>query len=101
MSGRIRNAFNRLSRRMSSREAERVGFIIPGSPGKYRKISASTQLTTTTTSSTTIINRTQQTPSGITTDATEEMADVVAPSVAVGGWPNNKDAYELGEVIGE
>lgn len=74
----------------SVRAAERAGIFLPGSPGTYRKISATAQLQNQQTT------KSKRTTSGNV--LSNKMAEVteVAPLV----WPNDKDSYELGEVIG-
>ncbi|XP_035221816.1 serine/threonine-protein kinase OSR1-like isoform X2 [Stegodyphus dumicola] len=71
----------------SVRSAEKAGILFPGSPGTYRKISATNQLNNAK-------------PRRITAGnmLANKMAEVGVASV--GSWPNDKDSYELGEVIG-
>ncbi|XP_071040681.1 serine/threonine-protein kinase OSR1 isoform X1 [Parasteatoda tepidariorum] len=71
----------------SVRAAEKAGIFLPGSPGTYRKISATAQLTNAKPKKVTAGNA-----------LANKMADVT--EVAVSTWPNDKDSYELGEVIG-
>lgn len=71
----------------SHRIAEKAGIFLPGSPGTYRKISATAQLTNVKNRRITAGNM-----------LAEKMAEVSTPTI--GSWPNDKDSYELGEVIG-
>lgn len=71
----------------SHRIAEKAGIFLPGSPGTYRKISATAQLTNVKNRRITVGNM-----------LAEKMAEV--STTAIGSWPNDKDSYELGEVIG-
>lgn len=77
------NVFSETSHRI----AEKAGIFLPGSPGTYRKISATAQLTNVKNRRITAGNM-----------LAEKMAEVSTPSI--GCWPNDKDSYELGEVIG-
>lgn len=71
----------------SNRLAEKAGIFLPGSPGTYRKISATAQLVNAKNRRITVGNM-----------LADKMAEV---NVATAGtWPNDKDSYELGEVIG-
>ncbi|GIY79421.1 hypothetical protein CEXT_738951 [Caerostris extrusa] len=72
------------------RAAERAGIFLPGSPGTYRKISATAQL------------QNQQTAKHRRTTAGNVLSDKMAEvsEAAPSTWPNDKDSYELGEVIG-
>ncbi|GFR20180.1 hypothetical protein TNCT_508631 [Trichonephila clavata] len=74
----------------SVRAAERAGIFLPGSPGTYRKISATAQLQNQQTSK----HRRKET-GNVLANKMAEVTEVV-PST----WPNDKDSYELGEVIG-
>lgn len=71
----------------SNRLAEKAGIFLPGSPGTYRKISATAQLTNARNRRITAGNM-----------LAEKMAEV--GTTTIGSWPNDKDSYELGEVIG-
>ncbi|GFW50522.1 hypothetical protein TNCV_2888251 [Trichonephila clavipes] len=74
----------------SVRAAERAGIFLPGSPGTYRKISATAQLQNQQTSK----HRRKET-GNVLANKMAEVTEVI-PST----WPNDKDSYELGEVIG-
>ncbi|XP_055951171.1 serine/threonine-protein kinase OSR1-like isoform X2 [Argiope bruennichi] len=74
----------------SVRAAERAGIFLPGSPGTYRKISATAQLQNQQTT-----KSKRPTSGNVLSNKMAEVSEVV-PLV----WPNDKDSYELGEVIG-
>ncbi|GFS71770.1 hypothetical protein NPIL_267601 [Nephila pilipes] len=74
----------------SVRAAERAGIFLPGSPGTYRKISATAQLQSQQTS-----KHRRKEAGNVLANKMAEVTEVV-PST----WPNDKDSYELGEVIG-
>ncbi|XP_054717107.1 LOW QUALITY PROTEIN: serine/threonine-protein kinase OSR1-like [Uloborus diversus] len=71
----------------NSVRAEKAGLFLPGSPGTYRKISATTQLMSA---------KNKRMSAGNT--LASKMADAVATTAV--SWPNDQDSYELGEVIG-
>lgn len=69
-------------------DVEKAGIFVPPSPGTYRKISATAHLHDRSR------NRRSLTGNTLASKMAEGNHGVI------GGWPNDKDSYELGEVIG-